>query len=275
MRRLFLIVQQFREYFLLALLVVASIALMTENDNRQIRRIRAIGIAVVGRVQETLSFVPNFFQLQKENEVLRQVNLNLADEVNQLREARLENLRLRRLLGFKETTRYEVIPAKVVGKSLYLLRNTITLDAGEKDGVRVGMPIVTDAGLVGKVLATSPAYSIGQIVLNRDFRASAKIQRSRVDGIIAWEGGRYSLMKNVPKTLDVKVGDIAETSEYSNTYPPGLRIGVVASVTQQPGSLFQRIEIENAVDFTTLEEVFVMKFQPDSARVQLELRARR
>ncbi len=275
MRRLFLIVQQFREYFLLALLVVASVAFMAENDNQQIRRIRAIGIAVVGRVQETLSFVPNFFQIQRENEVLRQVNLNLADEVNQLREARLENLRLRRLLGFKETTRYEVIPAKVVGKSLYLLRNTITLHAGEKDGVRVGMPIVTDAGLVGKILATSPAYSIGQIVLNRDFRASAKIQRSRVDGIIAWEGGRYSLMKNVPKTLDVKVGDIAETSEYSNTYPPGLRIGVVASVTQQPGSLFQRIEIENAVDFTALEEVFVMKFQPDSARMQLELRARR
>lgn len=270
MRRLFLMVQQFKEYFLLALLISISVALMTENDNRQIQRLRAIAITVVGRIQETVSFIPNFYQLQKENEVLRRMNLSLADEVNQLREAKLENLRLRRLLGFKEKTKYGVVPAKVVGKTLYLMRNTITLNVGEKDGVAPGMPIVTDAGLVGKVLATSTDYAIGQIILNRDFRASARIQRSRVDGILSWEGGKYSLLKNVPKTLDVLVGDIVETSEYSNTYPSGLRIGVVASVTEQPGTLFKRIEVENAVDFTVLEEVFVMKFRPDSARAHLE-----
>lgn len=270
MRRLFLIVQQFKEYFLLALLIIISVALMTENDNRQIQRLRAIAITVVGRIQETVSFIPNFYQLQKENEVLRRMNLSLAQEVNQLREAKLENLRLRRLLGFKETTGYEVVPAKVVGKRLYLMRNTITLKVGEKDGVAPGMPIVTDAGLVGKVLATSRDYAVGQIILNLDFRASARVQRSRVDGILSWEGAKYSLLKNVPKTLDVVVGDIVETSEYSNTYPPGLRIGVVASVTEQPGTLFKRIEVENAVDFTVLEEVFVMKFRPDSARAHLE-----
>ncbi len=270
MQRLFHIVRQFKEYFILSALVIISVSLISQNDNQQVRRIRALALGVVGRIQETVTFLPNFFLLEKENEILRHTNVNLADEVNQLREAKLENIRLRHLLGLKETTRNGFVPAKVVGKTLHLLRNTITLDVGEKDGVTAGMPMITDAGLAGKIIATSGDYSVGQIVLNRDFRASARDQRSRVDGILSWEGGTYSLLKNVPKTLDVKAGDMVETSEYSNTYPPNIRIGVVASVKEQPGTLFKTIEIENAVDFSTLEEVFVVKFQPDSSRVKFE-----
>ncbi|MGA9363753.1 MAG: rod shape-determining protein MreC [Bacteroidota bacterium] len=275
MRRLFHIVQLFKEYFIVASLIIVSIALMTENDNQQIHQIRALSIGILGRIQESVSFLPNFFRLEKENEVLRRTNVDLADEVNQLREAKLENIRLRSLLGLKETTKFELIPAKVVGKTLDLLRNTITLNVGEKDGVAPGMPIISDAGLVGKIIAVGGSYAMGQIILNSDFRASARIQRSRVDGILAWKGGKNSLLKDVAKTRDVKVGDMVETSEYSSLFPPNIRIGVVALVTEQPGDLFKTIEIENAVDFTTLEEVFVMNAKPDSTRIRFEERVLR
>lgn len=248
---------------------------MTENDNQQIHQIRALSIGILGRIQESVSFLPNFFQLEKENEILRRTNVNLADEVNQLREAKLENIRLRRLLGLKETTKFWLVSAKVVGKTVNLLRNTITLNVGERDGVAPGMPIITDAGLVGKIIATSGSYAMGQIILNSHFRASARVQRSRVDGILAWEGGKYSLLKNVAKTLDVKVGDMVETSELSSLFPSNIRIGVVASVTEQPGSLFKMIEVENAVDFATLEEVFVINVKPDSSRIRFEERVLR
>ncbi len=270
MRRLFYIVRLFKEYFILALIVIVSISLMAQNDNRQIHRIRTLTIGLLGKMQESVSFLPNFFHLQEENEALRRANVNLADELNQLREAKLENMRLHRLLGLKETAKYELIPAKVIGKTLYLLRNTITMNVGEKDRVAPGMPIVTDRGLVGKILATSGGYALGEIIMNRDFRVGARIQRSRVDGILAWEGGTHSRLKNISKTLDVKVGDVVETSGYSNTYPPSIRIGVVGAVTEQPGSLFKTIWVENAVDFATLEEVFVMNSLPDSARARLE-----
>jgi rod shape-determining protein MreC len=275
MRRLFHIVQLFKEYFIVALLIIISIALMAENDNQQIHQIRALSIGVLGRIQESVSFLPNFFRLAKENEVLRRTNVDLADEVNRLREAKLENIRLRSLLGLKETTKFGLIPAKVVGKTLDLLRNTITLNVGEIDGVAPGMPIITDAGLVGKIIAVGSGYAMGQIILNSDFRASARIQRSRVDGILAWKGGKNSLLKDVAKTRDVKVGDMVETSEYSNLFPPNIRIGVVALVTEEPGDLFRTIEVETAVDFTTLEEVFVMNAKPDSTRIRLEERVLR
>jgi rod shape-determining protein MreC len=270
MQRLFHIVREFKEYFILSAFVVVSISLLSQNDNPQVHQLRGFALGVVGRIQEVVSLVPNIFQLKAENAILRRRNVDLADEVSRLREAKLENIRLRRLLEFKESVPYRLVPAKVIGKTLHLQRNTITLNVGENDGVRTGMPMVTDAGLVGKVIATSEQYAIGQVVLNRDFRVSAKVQRSRVDGILSWEGGRYSLLKNVPKTQDVKVGDMIETSEYSNTYPPHIRIGVVASVKEQPGSLFYTVEVENAVDLSTLEEAFVVKFLPDSARTRFE-----
>jgi rod shape-determining protein MreC len=275
MRRLFHIVRLFKEYFIFTLFLIISIVLMTDNDNRQVHQIRTLAVAAVGRIQESVSFLPNFFELQRENEILRRTNVNLADEVNQLREAKLENIRLRRLLGLKEISKYKLIPAKVVGKTLDLMRNMITLNVGERDGVSPGMPIITDAGLVGKVTAVSADYAIGQVILNSGFRASARVQRSRVDGILAWEGGSHSLLKNVAKTRDVKVGDVVETSEYSSLFPPNIRIGVVLSVTEEPGSLFKTIEVENAVDFGTLEEVFVMNAKPDSERARLEERAPR
>jgi len=75
------------------------------------------------------------------------------------------------------------------------------------------------------------------MIVNVDFRASTKIQRSRVDGIIAWDG-KTLLLKNVAKTQDVREGDAIITSEYSNAFPPGIKVGIVSSISEIPNSLF-------------------------------------
>lgn len=270
MQRLFLIVRLFKEYVLGAFLVLISLVLLSLNDNTQIRQIRSITVGFVGALQDAVSFIPNFFALRVENRLLRRTNVDLLDEVNQLREAKLENFQLRALLGLKENLDYDVIAAEVVGRTSNPQRNTITVNVGSEAGVELNMPIITDAGLVGRVVATSKHYSVGQLVIDRDFRATAKIQRSRADGILAWEGGDYTLLKNVAKTLDVSVGDVVVTSEYSSMFPPNIRIGVVAEVSEQPGDLFKRIEVANSVDFSKVEEVFVIQYHPDPERIQLE-----
>ena len=99
--------------------------------------------------------------------------------------ARIENSRLRNLLGLKESLRYPLIAGKVVGKNLTLLRNTLTLNVGKLDGILPHMPVINEGGLLGVVSAVSDHYSVVRIVLNSDFRASAKIERSRVEGILA------------------------------------------------------------------------------------------
>ena len=269
-KRLYDIASLFKEYILFAIFVIVSIVLLSLNDSAQIRTIRSITLVSVGSLQNALGFIPNYFDLRRENRTLRELNLSLTDEVSRLREARLENIHLRQLLSLKDRTRYSYIAANIVGKNLQMLRNTITLDVGEKEGVRINMPIVSESGLVGKITATSSGYSIGQILLNRELRVSAKVQRSRVDGIIRWEGGRWLILQNVVKTMDVQPGDLVITSEYSSIFPEGITIGVVNSTKQPPGALFQSIELSPGVDFSRLEEVFVVSTSPDTSRAAVE-----
>ncbi len=270
MQRLIEILILFKEYVVFALLTVFSLFLLSINDNPQMRAVRSYTIGAVGIAQNALSIVPNIFELRSENAVLRQLNVDLSNEVNLLREARLENVRLRSMLEMKQRSPHTLISADVVGKSLLLLRNTITLDVGNADSVRADMPIISESGLVGKVIATSSHYAVGQLMLNKDFRASAKIQRSRVDGVIQWDGGDVVKLKGVSKTQDVREGDVVTTSEYSNIFPRDIKVGLVTKTWGKPGSLFKEVEVTPSVDFAMLEQVFVITAVHDSERAALE-----
>jgi rod shape-determining protein MreC len=273
LKRLYDIILLYKEYLLFALFVFLSLTLLTLNDTAQIRSLRAAAVVTVGFLQDSFTFIPDFLNLQRENTALREMNMTLSDEVNRLREARLENIRLRQMIALKEKAQARLVAANVVGKTLQLFRNSITLDVGERDGVRVNVPIVAPTGLVGKIVATSSRYSVGQVLLNKEIRVSAKDQRSRVDGIIRWDGGASLHFTNVVKTMDVKVGDPIVTSGYSSIYPPGIDIGVVAAMQFPTGSLFQIIDVTPGVDFARLEEVFVLAFPVDTSRSIVEQKA--
>jgi len=268
-QRLYDLLYEFREYAVLCTLIVFSLVLMSLNDNSQVKRIRSISTVIFGTIQSQLSFIPTYFGLKSENELLRRINIELADETQRLREAKLENLRLRQLLGLKDLVPYKLTAGSVINKNLTLQRNTITLDIGFADSIYPQMPVVTDAGLVGLVTYTTEHYSVVNILLNTDFRTSAKIQRSRVDGVVAWDG-KALILKNVPKMRDVKIGDVVETSEYSNIFPPDIRIGLVSDVRDQPSSLFKIIVITPSVDFVKLEEVFIVHRMQNIERAELE-----
>ncbi len=272
MRRFIYLVQIYREYVLLAFLIAISLALFPFNDNPQIKQLRAYSLAGLGLLHEPVTLLTETASLRAENERLRRANIQLADDVYQLREARLENIRLRRMLQFQERTSYDLVPARVVGQSMDPVRRTITLSAGKKHGIREHMPIVTDGGLVGRIIITAENYSIGQVLLNRDFRTSAKVERTRVDGILQWDGASGLILNNVAKTLDVNEGDVVVTSEYSNVFPAGIYIGVVSRVNIIPGRVTKDIRIQPGTDFSRLEEVFIVLYTADEEKVALEER---
>ncbi|MBL8016458.1 MAG: rod shape-determining protein MreC [Ignavibacteria bacterium] len=258
-----------KEYIIFSALVLVSLILIFQNDNVQVRFVRVIAVNVMGTVQSGFSIIPNVFELERENKTLRETNINLSKELSLLKEAKLENLRINQMLDFKTRTNYRVASGKIIGKTLIQTRNNITIDIGENDSVKVGMPVITDKGLVGKIVATSGNYSIAQILLNKDLKVSAKDQRSRVDGIISWDGEGKVRMKNVSKSADVQVGDIIMTSEYSNSFPAGIPIGFVTT-DGTLDNLFKNIEVECFVNFENLEEVFVLKYLSDDERKDLE-----
>ena len=264
---LFLI--QIKEYLILSLLIVISLILIFTNDNSQVRFLRAVAVGFVGTVQSGVSAVPNIFLIQTENEFLREKNIELSNEVSALKEAKLENIRLTKLLSLKEKNISGVITAGIINKSLVQARNTITLDVGESDSVKINMPIITDDGLVGRIVSTSKNYSIAQILYNRNLSITVKVQRSRVDGILNYDGAGNLIINNVPKSADVKIGDVIITSEYSNYFPAGIPVGTVIEEGNLD-NLFKKIIVEPLVSFSALEEVFVLKHLPELEKLNLE-----
>jgi rod shape-determining protein MreC len=271
-KRLYDIILGYKEYFLLALYIALSLGLLAGNEGMQVRALRSHLLVVAGTLQDVFGIIPNYFALRQENHALREQNLTLTEEVNRLREARLENIRLRRLLNLKDHPAFQYVAARVVGSSTQSLRNTITIDCGTDQGIMVNMPVVTDNGLVGKVSNTSNRYAVVQLLMHKDVRVSARVERSRVNGIVRWTGGHALSFANVPTMFDVKSGDVIITSEFSSIFPSGIRIGVVAGTHAVAGELFQAVDVTPAVDFDRLEEVFVALHTPDSSRVALDHR---
>jgi rod shape-determining protein MreC len=263
-------IARFREYITLLLLTVICLSLMTYGNVAKLGGFRAVVIGSIGTIQSAFAWLPNPVALKNENQALRELNLQLSNEVMKMRQSTIENDKLRSLLNYKKISTYPLLTAEVVGKTSTETRNYITLNKGERDGVKEGMNIITDAGLVGIVIGTNNSFSLVQIIINRDSRISAKIQRTREDGIVNWDGTEFLSMKNIPKSYDVLAGDIIITSDYSNKYLKDIVIGKITEVGNDGNSLFRKIIIQPAVNFSSLEQVFVVMQLPNAERLKLE-----
>ena len=263
----------FREYIVFIVLVSLSLILITNSDSAAVRVLRSFTIVTFATLQSSSNWMADVFSPRQDDQILRDVNVNLLEEVMRLRRLQQENIELRRKIGFRERSSYPLVAAEIVGKNLAIGQNMVTLDVGENDSVSVNMPIINEEGLVGKIVATTARYSIGMLALHRDFRATAKVKRSRVDGIIAYRSGSSLLLQNVGKTADALPGDTIVTSEYSNVFPPEILIGIITAIGPGDGGLFSNIDVQPRVDFLALERVFVVRFHVDSERREIEARA--
>lgn len=270
MRRFIEFVVHYRNYITLAVLVVMSLSLMSFGELSRLGGFRAVVVGSIGWMQSVFAWVPNPVALQSENTALRELNLQLSIESARYRQAMVENSTLRKMLALSEQTDYTMIAADVVGKTTAELRNFATINRGTAQGIHIGMPCVTDAGLVGVIVGTSDNYSVIRLLENRDTRIAARVHRSSVDGVIHWQGDAYLSLKDVPKNADVKVGDLVVSSRFSTRFPANIVIGKVAEVKDVENSLFQRILVRPTADAATLSQVFVVNWQPNMELMSLE-----
>lgn len=269
LQRIFQIITQSKEFITFVILSVISLTLITTGNVSKIGGFRTIIIASTGWFQDAFSWIPNPGALKSENRALRDLNLQLSDEVTRMRKALIENEKLRTMIDLKQKSDYELLSAEIVGKSTIQLRNYITLNKGSDDNIKRGMSVRTDAGLIGSIIAVSDNYSVVELISNRNVRVSVKIERTQLDGILHWEGGESYKVRNIPKTLDVQVGDILITSNYSNRFPANIPIGQIIEVSEEQGTLFYRLIMKPFASFETMEQVFIIKQLPDGERLDL------
>ncbi|MBI3873251.1 MAG: rod shape-determining protein MreC [candidate division Zixibacteria bacterium] len=179
-----------------------------------------------------------------------------------LREAAIENGRLRRLLDFTPGWRGRSIATEVVGP-LAPGSGILWIGAGSRRFIQAEWPVVSEDGLLGRVAEVSPDLSRVRTIWDRLLRVAAYDQRSRVTGIVEWESGANLRLNYVMRSADVRPGDTVISSGWGGVFPKGLIIGSVAKVDTLMLGDFLNVSVKPAVRPDRLEEVFVIQPVPN------------
>jgi len=260
----------FKEYVILCLLVILSLILLSQNQNQKVQKVRAIAFGSFSTVSSVFSNLFNTARITEENEELRKANAELMMQISKLREYGITNEQLRGLVGLKDSSSLPLIPATVVSKSLSLTQHTITLNAGLKDSVKPGMPVINYSGMIGIVHSSSDDFSIVRTLKNVDLKLTVKNERSRIHGIMKWDGEEFIIV-NIPKTFDFEIGDRIITSELSSIVPVPLPVGLVEEIDDVETEVFKRVKVKPFVDLLSVENLFIVGIVNSTQKQNLEL----
>ena len=224
--------------------------------------------SIADGVSEFFTTLQDLATLRRENEALRDLANRLMIENVRLKEAEAENEMLRRLLQFRRANPHQEYRAaevigRVIGRDPSSLLSYLTIDVGTEQGIELGMPAVTDEGLVGRIAEVG--FTSSKVLLIIDARSSvnALIQSSRASGVVEGVLGGGLVMRYISQDQSVSVGDVLLTSGLGGNFPKGLVIGQVVAVHQRDIEMFQQAQVRPTVDFNRLEKVLVITdFQP-------------
>jgi len=210
--------------------------------------------------------INDIFSNFSDNQTLRERNAELEEalarsqaELVELREIASDAARLAELLDYVSATdNQETLTAEVIGYDQNSLIRTIIINKGARDGVAVGMPVVTKQGLVGRIIDVTALAARVLLITDPSSSVSARLQTSRAQGIVQGRLTGNLRMGLIPLEASVEVGDVVLTSGLGGNFPPDIVIGQVTSVRQFEFELNQEAEVRSLVSFDTLEFVLVV-----------------
>lgn len=264
------LVENFREYITLAALLIISLFLLSLNDKPGIQKFRSYAFGTFAYVSSAVDSFTGLFQPTDELVKLQKENARLMLEVNKIRNYALENEELRNLLSLKDTSNYPLIAADIISKLTSNIDGNFIINIGESDSVNVGMPVINHEGLVGIIISRSDEFSIVRTLENTKLNLAVSNQRSKINGILSWNGQRL-VIKFIPTTFDMKIGDRIETSDFSTILPPSIPIGIIEEKETEVSGLLSNIFVKPFADVNTIENIFVMQVEKNEQIDSLEL----
>lgn len=164
----------------------------------------------------------------------------------------------------RQSPEFRRLTASVIGRDTSPAIRSIIIDKGVSDGVIVGMPVESARGLVGRVFRTTDRSAQVVLITDNASAVAARLGTSRATGIMKGGGVGGSMSIDwIDLKHQVEVGEVVLTSGLGGKFPQDIVIGRVGEVERREAELFQRAVIQPAVDFQSLEIVFVITdFQP-------------
>ena len=209
---------------------------------------------------DTFRFFTSIGDLKGENERLEKERLRLLIENASFADVRKENEELRRELGLLPRDRFSLKPAAVIGRDVSGLGNWISIDQGSFQGIRKGMAVIADAGvLIGRVVEVFPASARVMLLSNPESLINGIALATDASGIVRGEYGLGLLFAMALQADTLKAGDTVVTSGLGGDMPQGLLIGTLQEARLSDDRLFQQASLVSPVRSDRLRYVFVIE----------------
>ena len=199
-------------------------------------------------------------QLQRENEVLRNALLVSGARLARLQTAASDNVRLTGMLGAVRREGFDVQLVPILDVDLDPTHQRLVLDAGSRDGVRMGQSAVDAGGLLGQVVAVTPTTSTLLLLTDPDHAVPVLVQRNGIR-LVAYGTGRSDRIElaNVPISGDVRIGDRVVTSGLGGRFPPGFPVGTVSELRPDESRAFLVGELKPAAQLDRGRDVLLLR----------------
>ncbi|MBF0489707.1 MAG: rod shape-determining protein MreC [Candidatus Omnitrophica bacterium] len=194
----------------------------------------------------------DYMKQRKQVEALKARLLYLQESID-------ESSRYGTMAEFRRKQDYSSMLAHVIGRDPSNWNASLIIDKGQKDGLKVGLPVVSILGVVGRVFETGDHTAKVVLLSDPSFSVAALVQRTRESGLLTGSLGGICRLAYLTDQADVKVGDRVITSKLSSAFPEGILIGIVEDVQASENSHTVECLVQPAVDLSQIEDVLVIK----------------
>ena len=263
MRNILNFILRYSKWLVFTFYVVISCILLVGNNGYQQSIYLTSANKITGGIYGTWSQITGYFHLKSINESLQASNADLQNQVFNLKSqiAELRSLRDDSTINPQDRARFDFISAAVVNNNTRHPRNYFTINRGSLDGVKPGMGVVDQNGVVGIVNVTGDHMARVISLLNETQHFSVKLKGTSFIGSLSWKGADASVgyVDEIPRHAKYNIGDTIVTSGYSTTFPEGIPVGVVMNRVKGQDDSFFTFKVKLTSDFKTLSSVRVIK----------------
>lgn len=197
--------------------------------------------------------------LQQENKLLSRVITQQAVELQQLAELKAENNRLRALINMQARLDENLVNAEVISSAVQLEQQVLMINKGLREGLQVGYPVLDAQGIMGRIVESSSRLAKVMLLTDSRHAIPVRVKRTQEHAILKGTGDHSRLrLEYAPDSMDVKQGDVLESSGMGQYYPAGYPVAVVTDVQKIGGTHFANVIAQALADINHSKQVIVL-----------------
>jgi rod shape-determining protein MreC len=215
-------------------------------------------------VQSLITQPDDVTTLRQKNAELEAENSHLQTQIIELQQQVTEAQLLSTLVDYeRKHVENQYTSASVISRDVSPFMHYVIINKGSDEGLRKGMPVITNQGLVGSIAAVTAGAARVQLINDPGSSIDVILEQSGEEAVLNGQITGEIQLDMIRQDASIQPGDLVLTSGLGGNYPANIVIGQVVTVRNEASELFQTASVQPAADFSQLEIVLIItNFQP-------------